>query len=115
MNILNLSGNSVVADELRTPQELAKYLQSSMLQLKGSHMSTDGKGVDYAGLGSGEAFKEYLNVSGQLASCDPSSLTEKEKMAFFISILAKQTFTGRRLCLVDCHVKYLFGCIVFKL
>ena len=87
MNVLNVSEDTVSFDACKTPEELAKCLQKSMLRLKGEHMSSDGKGVDYSSLASSDGFKEYIQVSRQLVCCDPSLLAEKEKMAFFISIL----------------------------
>lgn len=88
MNVLNLR-EVTVSDQLRTPEELAKYLQKCMLCLKADHISSDGRGVDYRSLATSEAFKDYVMVSRQLVNCDPSSLLgEDERMAFFISILS---------------------------
>ena len=90
MNVLNSSGvgraivGSVVPD---TPEELGKYLQKAMLRIKADHISMDGRGVDYASLASSKAFSEYVDVTQQLVNCDLTALSEKERMAFFISIL----------------------------
>lgn len=89
MNILNVIDDTVSLGESRTPEELARYLQKSMLRLKADHISSDGKGVDYSSLVTSEAFKEYVQVSQQLICCDPSLLAEEERRAFFISILER--------------------------
>ena len=85
MNILN----KAVSDGLdqRPPEELGRYLQKAMLQIKAEHIAEDGRGVDYTKLASSELFKEYAQVARQLVNSDPGPLSEPERMAFFISIL----------------------------
>lgn len=98
MNILNISSSQHL-EETKTVEELAMYLQKCMLRLKGDHMTSDGKGVDYLSLSASEAFVEYGKVSQQLVWCDCSSLAENERKAFFISILfhcilVKETYSS---------------------
>lgn len=88
MNILNTGRDvSGAAPALETPEQLGRYLQKAMLQIKAAHIDAEGRGVDYASLASSEAFLEYVKVAEQLVKCDPSQLPEEERMAFFISIL----------------------------
>lgn len=88
MNVLNTEGNAGGnSPALQTPEQLGRYLQKAMLQVKASHMDSEGHGVDYAALASSEAFSQYVTVVQQLVSCDPTQLPEDERMAFFISIL----------------------------
>ena len=90
MNILNVVGASDEGnpdDEMKSPDELARYLQQAMLHIKAQHISPDGRGVDYSGLASSTPFQDYIKVANKLIKCDPSSLSEDERTAFFISIL----------------------------
>ena len=90
MNVLN---NGAVDTATSTPEQLGRYLQQAMLQIKADHIGADGRGVDYASLVSSKAFSEYVEVARQLVNCDLSMLAEEERMAFFISILREG---GRR-------------------
>ena len=92
MNILNNlpEGDRDEAVSM-TPEELSRYLQTKMLELKAEYMGPDGQGVDYLQLPSSKLFSEYVHLSAQLVTCDPSQLSEESRMAFFISILSKFT------------------------
>ncbi len=93
MNILNTApGQDQEAS--RDAQELAKNLQRSMLRMKGDHMTSDGKGVDYASLSTSEAFMEYCRMAGELVTCDCTTMSEEERKAFFISILSDHGWCG---------------------
>lgn len=90
MNVLNIGGVSGGAEgnaAVETPEQLGRYLQRAMLQIKADHIGNDGRGVDYSSLASSKSFLEYIQVAGQLVTCDPIPLSEEERMAFFISIL----------------------------
>ncbi len=103
MNILNIK--SAPGQETQSqaaakdPVQLSRCLQQAMLQLKADHMSPDGRGVDYAGIASGKAFADYLSLAEELIECDPTSLSEEERMAFFISILLQSCHS----ILTSCH------------
>lgn len=86
MNVLNSGCSSGHGALLDTPEQLGRYLQKAMLQIKANHIGTDGRGVDYAALASSEAFSDYVGVARQLVNCDLTPLSEEEQMAFFISI-----------------------------
>lgn len=66
--------------------ELAARLQRLMLRMKAEHMAEDGRGVAYTALAQSPLFEEYLQLAGELGSCDISSLSSDELKAFFISI-----------------------------
>lgn len=90
MNVLNLSGtgtNEEDRESSRSPVELANYLQRAMLQIKAEHISPDGRGVDYSNLTKSQSFSDYVKVSHELVTSDPTPLSEDERKAFFISIL----------------------------
>lgn len=89
MNVLNTIGYAPGADvaEHKTPEELGKYLQQTMLKIKAEHIGADGHGVDYMKLTSSRLFSDYVQMANQLVNCDPTLLLEQERMAFFISIL----------------------------
>lgn len=92
MNVLNSLEGEVA--EPMMPEELSRHLQKAMLELKAEHMAADGRGVDYAKLASSQLFSEYVKLSSQLATCDPTQLSEESRMAFFISILHQSMITG---------------------
>ncbi len=86
-NILNKpKGAHTVQETSIQPLDISLILQRSMLQLKGSHMTGDGRGVDYERLRGSELFLEYVELSSRLVDCDPSHLDESHRTAFFISI-----------------------------
>ena len=87
MNVLNRAGSEGDSTGQRSPQDLGRYLQQAMLQIKTEHMDASGRGVDYQRLASSKLFTEYLQVAHQLVDCDPTPLSEQDRMAFFISIL----------------------------
>jgi hypothetical protein len=90
MDILNCgddSGAIAGGTAVGTPEQLGKYLQKAMLQIKANHVGADGRGVDYSSLASSSAFLDYVNVARKLVNCDLTSLSENARMAFFISIL----------------------------
>lgn len=94
MNILNKDG--VASEEAqKPPEELGRFLQRSMLQMKAEYMAEDGRGVDYAQLASSDLFAQYVKMVHQLVDCDPTPLPEQDRMAFFISILSTIIFVAK--------------------
>ena len=57
--------------------------------MKGEVIAEDGSGVKYSELKSSSLFQQYKAQAAELQHLDLSTLSEKEKMAFFISILWK--------------------------
>ena len=55
--------------------------------MKGEVIAEDGSGVKYSELKSSSLFQQYKAQAAELQRLDLSTLSEKEKMAFFISIL----------------------------
>ena len=94
-NVLNhTKDTSALPEATPTSSALALSLQRTMLRLKGDHMSSDGRGVNYNTLRESALFREYGQLSGQLTHCDPSTLDESQRKAFFISILIIRGNTG---------------------
>ena len=58
--------------------------------MKGEVIAEDGSGVKYSELKSSSLFQQYKAQAAELQHLDLSTLSEKEKMTFFISILWKQ-------------------------
>ena len=56
-------------------------------RMKGDVIAEDGSGVKYSELRSSSLFQQYKAEAAALKQLDLSTLSEKEKMAFFISIL----------------------------
>lgn len=88
LNILNKPKHKCSLSQVTpTPHDLSLKLQRCMLQLKGGHMTEDGHGVDYNQLKESKLFKEYTELAQQLVNCDPTTLEDLQRKAFFISIL----------------------------
>ena len=87
MDILNAGAAPKPGIAVESPEELGRSLQKAMLQMKGEHMSGDGRGIDYTALVSSKSFSDYIQLAGQLENCDLTTLAQDERMAFFISIL----------------------------
>ncbi len=64
--------------------------------MKGSVIAEDGSGVNYAALKSSSLYAEYKKHAMELQKLDLSALNEKEKMAFFISILYFSLYEGKQ-------------------
>lgn len=90
LRILNSSGpdcdNASEEMGLGTLQ-LSKSLQKAMLQMRGEFMGGDGRSVDYGRLATSTLFKHYAALAGRLRTCTVATLSEPQRMAFFISIL----------------------------
>lgn len=93
-HVINSGAASGEGGARRSPSELAKQLQKTMLAIKGSFISADGKGVDYASIAGSELFQAYVSLSSELRNCDPSSLEENERKAFFINVYNALTIHG---------------------
>ena len=93
-HVINSGAASGEGGARRPPSDLAKQLQKTMLAIKGSFISADGKGVDYASIAGSELFQAYVSLASELRNCDPSSLEENERKAFFISILNAPHWVG---------------------
>ena len=57
-------------------------------RMKGEAMSADGRSVNYAALKKSALYTQYKAQAEALLNVDLSKMTEAERMAFFISILA---------------------------
>ena len=55
--------------------------------MKGEVIAEDGSGVKYSELKSSSLFQQYKSQAAGLQYLDLTTLSEKEKTAFFISIL----------------------------
>jgi hypothetical protein len=74
-------------------EDIGIQLQRSMLNIKSSFLTDDGRGVDYKRVKDSAEFKEYCKISSSLEQLDLLSLSEIEKKAFFISILSSTLFS----------------------
>ena len=55
--------------------------------MKGSVISEDGTGVQYSQMKTTPLFSQYKQLAAYLRKVDVGKMDEKEKLAFFISIL----------------------------
>ncbi|XP_014667662.1 PREDICTED: uncharacterized protein LOC106809184 [Priapulus caudatus] len=65
---------------------LGESLRHQVLSIYGSHLSAEGKAVDYNGIAESEEFASYVNLTRELQRVDVSSLSREEKLAFFINV-----------------------------
>jgi hypothetical protein len=88
IRVLNFNQNAEISCEMlaETGEDISKRLQKLMLQIKGQFMCDDGKSIDYNGIRTSEIFAEYVEESSRLVHVDLATLTDQQKMAFFISI-----------------------------
>ena len=88
IRVLNFNQNAEISCEIlaENGEDISKRLQKRMLQIKGKFMCDDGKSVDYNGIRTSEIFAEYVEESSRLVHVDLATLTDQQKMAFFISI-----------------------------
>ena len=69
------------------PMVSATEIYLFICRMKGEVIAEDGSGVKYSELKSSSLFQQYKAQAAELQHLDLSTLSEKEKMAFFISIL----------------------------
>lgn len=97
LRILNSSGpdcdNASEEMGLGTLQ-LSKSLQKAMLQMRGEFMGGDGRSVDYGRLATSTLFKHYAALAGRLRTCTVATLSEPQRMAFFINVYNALTIHG---------------------
>ncbi|KXJ12165.1 hypothetical protein AC249_AIPGENE9771 [Exaiptasia diaphana] len=65
-----------------------------MLRIKGSFMSDDGRGIDYASLKNSKLFEEYQSLAHDLQGTAITVLSVEEKMAFFLNVYNALTIHG---------------------
>ncbi|XP_057314241.1 uncharacterized protein LOC130655492 isoform X1 [Hydractinia symbiolongicarpus] len=66
--------------------DLGEELRQLILSIYNSHLSPDGKKVDYKTIGETSKFKAYVQRTGELHRVNVEGATRKEKLAFFINI-----------------------------
>jgi hypothetical protein len=84
IRVLNLSQTQGISPE--NGENISKGLQKLMLQIKGEFMLEEGRAVDYNGIKTSALFSKYFEQCSRLTNVDLRTLTDLEKMAFFISI-----------------------------
>ncbi|XP_057314242.1 uncharacterized protein LOC130655492 isoform X2 [Hydractinia symbiolongicarpus] len=72
--------------EPRPASDLGEELRQLILSIYNSHLSPDGKKVDYKTIGETSKFKAYVQRTGELHRVNVEGATRKEKLAFFINI-----------------------------
>ncbi|KAK9830046.1 hypothetical protein WJX72_009394 [[Myrmecia] bisecta] len=70
----------------RGASEVAEGLRQMILRLYDTHLSPDGRQVDYKALAADPAFQDYVTATAELQRVDLTSLSREERMAFFINI-----------------------------
>jgi hypothetical protein len=92
VRILNLKQTAEISREIspQNGEDISKRLQKLMLQIKGQFMCDEGKAVDYGAIRTSQVFSQYIEQCSRLADVDLRTLTDQEKMAFFISILCSK-------------------------
>ncbi|KAL4635700.1 hypothetical protein GN956_G12993 [Arapaima gigas] len=67
-------------------EPLSEVLQNTVLNLYSSHVSADGKSVDYRALSCSPVFSRYRELAVQLQRVQLGSLSREETLSFFINI-----------------------------
>eukprot|EP00899_Mesostigma_viride_P025605 jgi/Mesvir1/6229/Mv00907-RA.1 len=70
----------------RPASQVAEGIRAAVLELYSLALSPDGKSVKYSSLRDSEAFRRYVESTGELQRVDLYSLTPDEKKAFFINV-----------------------------
>jgi hypothetical protein len=68
------------------PKLFSQELNSRIMKLYGTFLSSDGSTLDYEGLARSSEFAEFRQKAQLLAFIDLTKLTEPERMAFFINL-----------------------------
>ncbi|XP_065192148.1 uncharacterized protein LOC135823229 [Sycon ciliatum] len=94
--VLNVgSGSDADPSSKHRPAEVvASDMQRFMLNLKGSFMQDDGRGVDYASIKRSDDFAEFREKCKELRGVDVSLLDEDNKKAFFLNVYNALTVHG---------------------
>lgn len=90
INVLNHDQNSEISETLSNEGDIfniSTRLQKLMLQIKGDYMTGEGKSVDYDGIRSSQVFIRYIAECSRLVTADLASLSQSERIAFFISMI----------------------------
>ncbi|KAI5079505.1 hypothetical protein GOP47_0004984 [Adiantum capillus-veneris] len=81
----NFNGTTNDAEPLST-SEIEVSLRKFTLAIIDSYVSDDGKRVDYQSISMSEEFRRYVKMTELLHRFDPSTLSQEEKLAFFINL-----------------------------
>ncbi|KAL4235616.1 hypothetical protein ACF0H5_004011 [Mactra antiquata] len=72
--------------EPRPAHELGEDIRKLILKIYSSYLSSDGKKVDYKGIGESMEFQQYIRLTRELLRVNIVEATREEKLAFFINI-----------------------------
>ena len=71
---------------LPSPDLMSQHIRNLLLQLFNKFLSGDGSSVDYNGIKQSQLWQRFRLMSVELQRVDIESMTEEEKLAFFINI-----------------------------
>ena len=69
-----------------SPDLMSQHIRKLLLQLFSKFLSGDGSSVDYAGIKQSPLWDQFRRMSVELQRVDIGSMTDNEKLAFFINI-----------------------------
>ena len=69
-----------------SPDLMSQHIRKLLLQLFSKFLSGDGSSVDYAGIKLSPLWDQFRRMSVELQRVDIGSMTDNEKLAFFINI-----------------------------
>ena len=69
-----------------SPDLMSQHIRKLLLQLFSKFLSNDGSSVDYTGIKQSDLWQQFRLMSVELQRVDIGSMTEEEKLAFFINI-----------------------------
>ncbi|XP_065062483.1 uncharacterized protein LOC135689250 isoform X2 [Rhopilema esculentum] len=83
----NALNSDIVSDcEPRDAAEVGEDLRKLILSIYNSHLSADGKKVDYKAIGESAEFKQYQKHTAELKRVNVENASREEKLAFFINV-----------------------------
>ena len=81
LNTFKLSSSVIPSPEL-----MSQHIRKLLLQLFSKFLSGDGTSVDYVGIKQSPLWDQFRRMSVELQRVDIGSMTEEDKLAFFINI-----------------------------
>jgi len=81
-----LNTSQMSSSVLTNPDEMSQNIRNILLKLFSTFLSEDGGSVDYKGISQSKLFQQFKQLAIELQRVDLLSMSESQKIAFFINI-----------------------------
>jgi len=81
-----LNTSQMSSSVLTNPDEMSQNIRNILLKLFSTFLSEDGGSVDYKGISKSKLFQQFKQLAIELQRVDLLSMSETQKIAFFINI-----------------------------